>query len=94
MDEPGRAGAQGISLSFCDEEEKEYLHDIHKLIRKTIPVVEDQPYHMTHVGMARPQAQTKQRTSFNQEIRKLLSGIPTNNGTETGPRQDSNQRID
>ena len=62
----GRAGAQGISLSFCDEEEKEYLHDIHKLIRKTIPVVEDQPYHMTHVGMARPQTQSKQRTSFNQ----------------------------
>ena len=58
----GRAGAQGISLSFCDEEEKEYLHDIHKLIRKTIPVVEDQPYHMTHVGMPRPQAQTQQRT--------------------------------
>jgi ATP-dependent RNA helicase RhlE len=62
----GRAGAQGISLSFCDEEEREFLHDIHKLIRKTIPVVEDQPYHMTHVGMPRHQPQAKQRTtSFN-----------------------------
>ena len=70
----GRAGAQGISLSFCDEEEKEYLHDIHKLIRKTIPVVEDQPYHMTHVGMARPQAQTQQRTSFNQRNNKRSFG--------------------
>src|SRR5688572_22621689 len=57
----GRAGANGISLSFCDEDEKEYLRDIHKLIQKTIPVVEDQPYHMTHVGMARPQ--TQQRSS-------------------------------
>src|SRR5687768_7663764 len=66
----GRAGAQGISLSFCDEEEKEFLHDIHKLIRKTIPVVEDQPYHMTHVGMPRPQAQTQQRSSFNQRNNK------------------------
>ena len=70
----GRAGAQGISLSFCDEEEKEYLHDIHKLIRKTIPVVEDQPYHMTHVGVARPQAQTQQRTSFNQRNNKRSFG--------------------
>jgi len=70
----GRAGAQGISLSFCDEEEKEYLHDIHKLIRKTIPVVEDQPYHMTHVGMARPQAKTQQRTSFNQRNNKRSFG--------------------
>ena len=55
----GRAGAKGISLSFCDEEEKEYLNDIHKLIRKTIPVVKDQPYHMTHVGEAKAQPQTK-----------------------------------
>ena len=58
----GRAGAKGISLSFCDEEEKEYLRDIHKLIQKTIPVVEDQPYHMTHVGSA-PSVRPEQRTS-------------------------------
>jgi len=47
----GRAGASGISLSFCDEEEKEFLSDIHKLIKKSIPVIQDHPYHMTHVGM-------------------------------------------
>ena len=55
----GRAGASGISLSFCDEEEKEYLRDIHKLIQKTIPVVEDQPYHMTHVGSLQPARQER-----------------------------------
>ena len=60
----GRAGAQGISLSFCDEEEKEYLHDIHKLIKKTIPVVEDQPFHMTHVGMPRTLPPQQPRKSF------------------------------
>ena len=42
----GRAGASGIALSFCDEEEMVYLKDIQKLIGKTIPVMEDQPYHM------------------------------------------------
>ncbi|HEY3405532.1 MAG TPA: DEAD/DEAH box helicase [Ohtaekwangia sp.] len=47
----GRAGANGISISFCDEEEKEYLHDIQKLIGKSVPVVEDHPYPMVHVGM-------------------------------------------
>lgn len=61
----GRAGANGISLSFCDEEEKEFLNDIHKLIKKTIPVVEDQPYHMTHVGMPRPKPQQRQSTKSN-----------------------------
>jgi ATP-dependent RNA helicase RhlE len=60
----GRAGAKGVSLSFCDEEEKEYLHDIHKLIKKTIPVVEDQPFHMTHVGMPRMLPQPQPRKSF------------------------------
>ncbi len=42
----GRAGLNGIALSFCDAEEGEFLRDIHKLIGKTIPVIEDQPYPM------------------------------------------------
>ena len=40
----GRAGLGGVALSFCDEEEKEYLKDIEKLISKSIPVIEDHPY--------------------------------------------------
>lgn len=65
----GRAGANGISFSFCDEEEKEYLHDIHKLIKKTIPVVEDQPYHMTHVGSPKTSVQQRQPRSQNNQPR-------------------------
>jgi len=42
----GRAGSSGIALSFCDEEEMEYLKDIQKLIGREIPVAEDQPSHM------------------------------------------------
>ncbi len=40
----GRAGAGGVALSFCDEDEKPYLKDIQKLIAKSIPVIEDHPY--------------------------------------------------
>jgi ATP-dependent RNA helicase RhlE len=40
----GRAGAKGTALSFCDREEKTFLKDIHKLIAKNIPVVNDHPY--------------------------------------------------
>ena len=43
----GRAGQSGSALSFCDMEERAYLRDIHKLIEKTIPVVEDHPYAST-----------------------------------------------
>ncbi len=35
----GRAGAQGIALSFCDSEERDFLKDIQKLVGKSIPVV-------------------------------------------------------
>src|ERR1700744_232100 len=47
----GRAGASGIALSFCDNEEKEFLRDIQKLIARQIPVVEDHP-HMLYGGLA------------------------------------------
>jgi ATP-dependent RNA helicase RhlE len=40
----GRAGMNGIALSFCDSEEKGFLKDIHKLISKPIPVINDHPY--------------------------------------------------
>ncbi|MDD3224375.1 MAG: DEAD/DEAH box helicase [Clostridium sp.] len=40
----GRAGAQGTAISFCDNEEKDMLRDIEKIIDKSIPVIEDHPY--------------------------------------------------
>ncbi len=40
----GRAGASGIALSFCDEEEKEFLRDIEKLIARKVPVTDEHPY--------------------------------------------------
>ncbi len=43
----GRAGASGIALTFCDQEEIEFLKDIHKLIAKEIPVKDDHPYVMS-----------------------------------------------
>ncbi len=34
----GRAGANGIAIAFCDHEERRFLLDIQKLIRRKIPV--------------------------------------------------------
>ncbi len=41
-----RAGAAGISFSFCDHEERAYLRDIEKTIRQEIPMIEDHPFHL------------------------------------------------
>lgn len=43
----GRAGLGGMAISFCDQEERGLLRDIQKLIKKTIPVVEEHPYPST-----------------------------------------------
>ncbi|MFT3902693.1 MAG: DEAD/DEAH box helicase [Niabella sp.] len=50
----GRAGAEGIAISFCDAEEKPYLRDIQKLTRKTIPVVKDHAFDMPLVHEQEP----------------------------------------
>lgn len=46
----GRAGASGLALSFCDQEERAYLKLINKLINKTVPTVEEHPYVPTTPG--------------------------------------------
>jgi len=41
----GRAGANGVSFSFCEAEETADLRDIQKLIGKSIPVQDNHPWH-------------------------------------------------
>ncbi|GFZ32330.1 ATP-dependent RNA helicase RhlE [Clostridium zeae] len=40
----GRAGAEGMAISFCDEEEKDLLKHIEKTISKSITVIKEHPY--------------------------------------------------
>ncbi len=75
----GRAGANGTSFSFCDEDEKEFLSDIHKLIKKTIPVVEDHPYKPLHVGMPVVQKRQQQNANTRKNDHKSSFRRKTNN---------------
>ncbi len=56
----GRAGLSGIAISFCEFEELPYLKDIEKLIKKTVPRVEDHPYPMENFEPA-PKAEKPSR---------------------------------
>ncbi len=40
----GRAGTEGVAISFCTHDELSYLKDIHKLIKKEIDVVKAHPF--------------------------------------------------
>jgi len=62
----GRAGASGIAFSFCDMEERAYLRDIHKLIAKNVPIVEDHPF---HVAAPLPKAIVKTKTNVQRGAR-------------------------
>ena len=72
----GRAGNDGIALSFCDREERIFLRDINKLTAQTIPAVEEHPY---KVAMSEP---SRQRAPQQQRSR------PQNNGQQ---RSNSNR---
>jgi ATP-dependent RNA helicase RhlE len=50
----GRAGANGIAWSFCDGEERAYLRDIERTIRKNVPVVDDHPFRNASARPAAP----------------------------------------
>ncbi len=49
----GRAGLEGVAYSFCDEEEKDNLKGIEKLIGMKIPVIEKHPYPASDSGLVK-----------------------------------------
>lgn len=86
----GRAGASGIALSFCDQEEKEFLKDIHKLIAKTIPVVSDHAFPMTDGPFEKKSVERgndqKRNVSKNTRGRKWM-------GNKTGRTGNNSKKI-
>ncbi len=57
----GRAGAEGRAVSFCDEEEKEFLRDIQKLIGNSIPIVADNPFPLANQEVEKPRPMPKKQ---------------------------------
>lgn len=72
----GRAGHEGIAISFCESEELPYLKDIQKLIGKTIPVVRDHPF-ITTAGVV---AQEEKTTELKEKAKekKIYRGSRSN----------------
>ena len=93
----GRAGANGIALSFCDEEEMDYLKDIHKLIAKTIRVIEDHPYPMNNSTIVRYQLSLQKKTGNGKKEgprNHRGSGKSHNGSQRSATTQSGNQRAE
>jgi ATP-dependent RNA helicase RhlE len=63
----GRAGASGLAVSFCMLEERPFLKDIEKLIKQSIPVIENHAFPFTMEDAAEPslKKQNQRRPSRN-----------------------------
>ncbi len=78
----GRAGAKGSALSFCDAEELPFLKDIQKLIGKPIPVIEEHPYPMTEMTVAKAPAKPQGRSNApGRSPNRPSSGRPSGGGS-------------
>ena len=75
----GRAGASGSAISFCDDEERDFLLDIEKLIAKSIPVNKDHPYPMTN---ARPE----NKVNVQHKLREKKPNKPKPKSGQSGNR--------
>jgi len=70
----GRAGANGIAISFCDWSEKVFLSDIQKLIKKNIDKVKDHQYDVPAMhDVIRVNDQATSGSSYNHKFRKKFS---------------------
>ena len=70
----GRAGAEGIAISFCDVDEKPFLKDIEKIIGKSVPLAEDNPFPMEN--FVAKETGKKQGKKPQQQARKPESSKP------------------
>lgn len=77
----GRAGASGIAYTFCDAEEQSYLKDIEKLIGKSVPKGNINPFTVTFTGPIPPKP-----VQFNKGARSRPKG-------STEPRKDVKKPI-
>ena len=72
----GRAGLGGTALSFCDSEERSYLRDINRLIKTTIPVIEDHPYRSSEAASNSFDVPVKKHRSSNKSGSSRFSRDP------------------
>lgn len=69
-----RAGAVGVAISFCDNEEVSMLKGIEKLTKSSIAAIEDHPFHSPSVAAMHKQASAG-RPSFDRSRNRRSGGF-------------------
>jgi ATP-dependent RNA helicase RhlE len=79
----GRAGAEGIAVSFCDHEERQHLRDIESMLRKKTPVCDDHPEYAT--AAASGQTAERSQSANDRPARSKQGGPPPRKPHGAGP---------
>ena len=85
----GRAGHEGVAISFCESEELPYLKDIQKLIGKNIPIVKEHPF-VTAEG-AKAQEEKQEEIKVKAKANKVYRGSRANGDFWRRKKQKPNQ---
>ena len=87
-----RAGATGIAISFCDHEERAYLRDIEKTIRKSVPVFVDHSFHAAEIANDTSVPKPPKRNQGQGRGRGQTQGHGNANPSGNGQRRSKPQR--
>ena len=83
----GRAGEEGISISICEPEENTYVHDIEKLIKQKITIVQDHPFPQTDKPM-----NAQQKREFEKEKQNRKKEFFANRNNKRGTQNPGFRR--
>ena len=88
----GRAGASGVAITFCDEEEKAMFRSIEKVIGKSIPVLAEEEYEIIQPVAVQPDQKKSNSQSDKNKKNRNYRGYRGNNRGSNKPKGRSNNR--
>ena len=87
----GRAKKSGLTISFCNIEERAYLKDIQKLIDQKIPVVTKHPFADEVEEMPTKKKPTRGQRNFNKPLKRTKDSDNKANRSKDKREQSKNQ---
>ena len=88
----GRAGASGVAITFCDEEEKAMFRSIEKVIGKSIPVLAEEEYEIIQPVAVQPAQKKSNSQRDKNKKNRNYRGYRGNNRGSNKPKGRSNNR--
>ena len=87
----GRAGKEGVAITFCDEEERAMLISIEKVIGKAIPVLSEEEYKIIKI-IPEAKKQDASKNSNSRDFKKRNFGKKQGQGNRNAKQGNRNRK--